>query len=69
MHNIPFGKPLIGPEEKEAVLKVMDGLTLVHEYIAEFRRILRLLQEHLMPCFFMYCGNAFNYFALIPAQG
>ena len=39
MHNIPFGKPLIGPEEKEAVLKVMDGSTLVHGPVAlEFEK-------------------------------
>ncbi|OUU50695.1 MAG: cell wall biogenesis protein [Pelagibacteraceae bacterium TMED65] len=39
MHNIPFGKPLIGLEEKEAVLKVMDGSTLVHGPVAlEFEK-------------------------------
>lgn len=27
---IPFGKPIIGPEEKQAVLEVLDGPTLVH---------------------------------------
>lgn len=30
MHKIPFGKPMIGQEEKEAVIKVMDGSLLVH---------------------------------------
>ena len=30
MHKIPFGIPMIGQEEKEAVMKVMDGSTLVH---------------------------------------
>jgi len=30
MHNIPFGKPMIGQEEKEAVMKIMDGSILVH---------------------------------------
>lgn len=28
--KIPFGKPLIGPEEKAAVLEVLDGPILVH---------------------------------------
>lgn len=28
--NIPFGKPLIGPEEKAAVLNVLEGPILVH---------------------------------------
>ena len=28
--NIPFGKPLIGPEEKSAVLDVLEGPILVH---------------------------------------
>lgn len=28
--RIPFGKPLIGPEEKEAVLEVLEGPVLVH---------------------------------------
>lgn len=28
--KIPFGKPLIGPEEKTAVLEVLDGPILVH---------------------------------------
>ena len=28
--NIPFGKPLISKEEKEAVMEVMDGPILVH---------------------------------------
>ena len=28
--NIPFGKPLIGPEEKAAVLEVLEGPILVH---------------------------------------
>ena len=30
MKNIPFGKPMIGTEEKEAVMKIMDGSILVH---------------------------------------
>ena len=30
MHTIPFGKPMIGSEEKDAVLAVLDGPTLVH---------------------------------------
>ncbi len=30
MHNIPFGKPMIGKEEKDAVMKVLDGSMLVH---------------------------------------
>lgn len=30
MKNIPFGKPMIGIEEKEAVMKIMDGSILVH---------------------------------------
>ncbi len=30
MLKIPFGKPMIGPEEKEAVIKVMSGSILVH---------------------------------------
>ena len=30
MHNIPFGKPMIGQEEKEAVMKLMDNPILVH---------------------------------------
>ena len=30
MHNLPFGKPMIGVEEKEAVMRVMDGSILVH---------------------------------------
>ena len=31
MYKIPFGKPLmIGQEEKEAVMKIMDGSILVH---------------------------------------
>ena len=34
MYNIPFGKPIIGSEEKEAVMKVLDGPTLVHGPIA-----------------------------------
>ena len=34
MYNIPFGKPIIGSEEKDAVMKVLDGPTLVHGPIA-----------------------------------
>lgn len=30
MQKIPFGKPMIGVEEKEAVMKIMDGSILVH---------------------------------------
>ncbi len=30
MYNIPFGKPMIGKEEKEAVIKIMNGPILVH---------------------------------------
>ena len=30
MKNIPFGKPMIATEEKEAVMKIMDGSILVH---------------------------------------
>lgn len=30
MHKIPFGKPMIGYEEKNAVIKVMNGTALVH---------------------------------------
>ena len=30
MKNIPFGKPMIAKEEKEAVMKIMDGSILVH---------------------------------------
>ena len=30
MHKIPFGKPMIDQEEKEAVIKVMNGSLLVH---------------------------------------
>ena len=34
MKNIPFGKPIIGQEEKDAVMKVMDGSILVHGPVA-----------------------------------
>ena len=34
MYNIPFGKPIIGLEEREAVMKVMDGSILVHGPVA-----------------------------------
>jgi len=34
MPNIPFGKPMIGQEEKDAVMKVMDGSILVHGPVA-----------------------------------
>ena len=34
MKNIPFGKPMIGQEEKDAVMKVMDGSILVHGPVA-----------------------------------
>ena len=30
MRNIPFGKPIIGEEEKQAVLEVLNGSILVH---------------------------------------
>ncbi len=30
MRTVPFGKPMIGEEEKEAVLRVLDGSVLVH---------------------------------------
>jgi len=30
MHKIPFGKPMISHEEKNAVIKVMNGTALVH---------------------------------------
>lgn len=30
MREIPFGKPIIGPEEKQAVMDVLSGTTLVH---------------------------------------
>jgi perosamine synthetase len=30
MQKIPFGKPMIGVEEKEAVMKIMNGSVLVH---------------------------------------
>lgn len=30
MHNIPFGRPVIGEEEKKAVLEVIQGPQLVH---------------------------------------
>ncbi|HWP95231.1 MAG TPA: DegT/DnrJ/EryC1/StrS aminotransferase family protein [Syntrophomonadaceae bacterium] len=30
MKNIPFGKPIIGDEERQAVLKVLSGTTLTH---------------------------------------
>ena len=30
MKKIPFGKPIIKQEEKDAVMKVMDGDILVH---------------------------------------
>lgn len=40
MRNIPFGKPIIGNEEKEAVSRVLDGTTLVHGPIAkEFEQV------------------------------
>ena len=35
MYNIPFGKPIIGLEEREAVMQVMDGSILVHGPIAK----------------------------------
>jgi perosamine synthetase len=39
MYNIPFGKPMIGKEEKKAVMNVMDGSTLVHGPVAsQFER-------------------------------
>ena len=34
MSKIPFGKPMIGHEEKEAVMKVMDGSILVHGQVS-----------------------------------
>lgn len=34
MSFIPFGKPMIGQEEREAVMKVMDGSILVHGPVA-----------------------------------
>ena len=30
MRNIPFGKPMIGAEERQSVLEVLNGTTLVH---------------------------------------
>ena len=30
MQKIAFGKPMIGKDEKEAVMKIMDGSILVH---------------------------------------
>lgn len=39
MSQIPFGKPLIGPEEREAVAAVLDGTTLTHgPRVQEFER-------------------------------
>lgn len=35
MRNIPFGKPIIGKEEKEAVARVLEGTTLVHGPLAK----------------------------------
>lgn len=35
MRNIPFAKPIIGPEEKAAVAKVLEGDTLVHGPVAK----------------------------------
>ena len=34
MYKIPFGKPMIGEEEKKAVTKVMDGSILVHGQVS-----------------------------------
>jgi len=34
MHNIPFGKPMIGQGRKEAVMKLMDNPILVHGPVA-----------------------------------
>ncbi len=34
MQKIPFGRPMIGQEEKDAVMKVMDGSILVHGPVA-----------------------------------
>ena len=45
MKNIPFGKPIIKQEEKDAVMKVMDGDILVHGPSAkEFEDNLQNLQ-------------------------
>ena len=35
MNNIPFGKPMIGKEEKDAVMKVLDSSILVHGPISK----------------------------------
>ena len=35
MQPIPFGKPIIGEEERNAVLKVLDGPILVHGPVAK----------------------------------
>ena len=35
MHPIPFGKPIIGEEERNAVLEVLDGPILVHGPVAK----------------------------------
>jgi perosamine synthetase len=32
--EIPFGRPMIGPEERAAVAKVLDGPILVHGPLA-----------------------------------
>lgn len=39
MREIPFGRPMIGPEEKAAVARVLDGPTLTHgPLVKEFER-------------------------------
>ena len=35
MRKIPFGRPMLGAEEKEAVRKVLDGDLLVHGPVAK----------------------------------
>ena len=32
--EIPFGRPMIGAEEKEAVMRLLDGPQLVHGPVA-----------------------------------
>ncbi len=34
MRNIPFGKPIIGKEEKDAIARVLEGTTFVHGPLA-----------------------------------
>ena len=46
IRNIPFGKPLIGNAEKEAVLNVLSNTQLVHgEKCKEFENAFQVLLE------------------------